>query len=250
MLTLKIIHNQHHSTPIQASTILHHAHPISRFFTLLLLLLITYVFSVAFVQFSRDTPLERDTFGSMGASVVGKSLLMGVICIICPCFLKTSFFVFVCGALESQKKKLPWETWIADSLMAKRRLAMGQIHWSVLTGMAVTTLILKCILTDQEDLIRTVTQDWAFAFPELVGGQVTNLARFAMARSVYSWFIFSYVDIMYQWWLNYPDWCSLSINRMYIHAVAHSPVNSADWWHHLAGVVQENWLMGDLAIEV
>lgn len=79
MLTPKIIHNQHHSTPIQTSTILLHAHPISRFFTLLLLLLITYVFSVAFVQFSRDTPLERDTFGSMGASVVGKSLLMGVI---------------------------------------------------------------------------------------------------------------------------------------------------------------------------
>lgn len=86
MLTLKIIHNQHHSTPIQASTILHHAHPICRFFTLLLLLLITYVFSVAFVQFSRDTPLERDTFGSMGASVVGKSSLMGVNCMICPCF--------------------------------------------------------------------------------------------------------------------------------------------------------------------
>lgn len=69
----------------------------SVFFTLLLLLLITYVFSVAFVQFSRDTALERDTFGSM--------------------------------------------------------------------GMAVTTLILKCILTDQEDLIRTVTQEnWLMGF--------------------------------------------------------------------------------------
>lgn len=69
----------------------------SVFFTLLLLLLITYVFSVAFVQFSRDTPLERDIFGSM--------------------------------------------------------------------GMAVTTLILKCILTDQEDLIRTVTQEnWLMGF--------------------------------------------------------------------------------------
>eukprot|EP00434_Breviolum_minutum_P033560 symbB.v1.2.029697.t1/scaffold3274.1/size59892/5 len=32
-------------------------------------------------------------------------------------------------------------------------------------GMAVTTLILKCILTDQEDLIRTVTQEnWLMGF--------------------------------------------------------------------------------------
>eukprot|EP00435_Cladocopium_sp_Y103_P062843 s271_g24.t1 len=63
----------------------------SVFFTLLLLLLITYVFAVAFVQFSRDTNLERGTFGTMGE--------------------------------------------------------------------AVATLILKCILTDQEDLIRSVTEE-------------------------------------------------------------------------------------------
>ena len=105
MLTLKIIHNQHHSTRIQASTILHHAHPISRFFTLLLLLLITYVFSVAFVQFSRDTPLERDIFGSMGASVLGKSLLMGVNCIICPCFFKDKFLCFRVWCIGKPKKK-------------------------------------------------------------------------------------------------------------------------------------------------
>ncbi|CAK9097157.1 unnamed protein product [Durusdinium trenchii] len=64
----------------------------SVFFTLLLLLLFTYVFSVAFVQFSRDTNLEDPLFfGSMG-------------------------------------------------------------H-------AVTTLILRCILTDQESLIRQVAEE-------------------------------------------------------------------------------------------
>ncbi|CAJ1387676.1 unnamed protein product [Effrenium voratum] len=63
----------------------------SVFFTLILLLLFTYVFSVAFVQFSRDTVLARDFFGSMGS--------------------------------------------------------------------AVSTLILKCILTDQESLILAVTQE-------------------------------------------------------------------------------------------
>lgn len=63
----------------------------SVFFTLLLLLLITYVFAVAFVQFARDTNLERGTFGTMGE--------------------------------------------------------------------AVATLLLKCILTDQEELIRTVTEE-------------------------------------------------------------------------------------------
>jgi hypothetical protein len=42
-----------------------------RFFTLLLLLLITYVFAVAFVQFARDTNLERGTFGTMGTLASG-----------------------------------------------------------------------------------------------------------------------------------------------------------------------------------
>eukprot|EP00913_Durusdinium_trenchii_P019614 g18439.t1 len=40
-----------------------------RFFTLVLLLLFTYVFSVAFVQFSRGTALEGQFFGSMGTAI-------------------------------------------------------------------------------------------------------------------------------------------------------------------------------------
>ncbi|CAK9097156.1 unnamed protein product [Durusdinium trenchii] len=41
----------------------------SVFFTLVLLLLFTYVFSVAFVQFSRGTALEGQFFGSMGTAI-------------------------------------------------------------------------------------------------------------------------------------------------------------------------------------
>eukprot|EP00438_Fugacium_kawagutii_P012311 Skav221942 [mRNA] locus=scaffold195:430409:436055:+ [translate_table: standard] len=83
------------------------------FFTLLLLLLITYVFAVAFVQFSRDTALERGVFGSMGTLARCRCMLTG------------------------------WDT--------------GTLRGS--QGEAVATLILKCILTDQEDLIRAVTED-------------------------------------------------------------------------------------------
>lgn len=42
----------------------------SVFFTLVLLLLITYVFSVAFMTFSRGTPLEKGAFQSMGSAVM------------------------------------------------------------------------------------------------------------------------------------------------------------------------------------
>ncbi|CAK9096275.1 unnamed protein product [Durusdinium trenchii] len=81
------------------------------FFTLLLLLLFTYVFSVAFVQFSRDTNLEDPLFfGSMG------------------------------------------------------RLARGH---------AVTTLILRCILTDQESLIRQVAEDGILLLTFILFGSLT-----------------------------------------------------------------------------
>lgn len=40
-----------------------------RFFTLVLLLLFTYVFSVAFMQFSRGTALEQKFFSSMGSAI-------------------------------------------------------------------------------------------------------------------------------------------------------------------------------------
>ena len=42
----------------------------SVFFTLVLLLLITYVFSVAFMTFSRGTELEKGVFSSMGSATL------------------------------------------------------------------------------------------------------------------------------------------------------------------------------------
>ena len=45
-----------------------------RFFTLVLLLLFTYVFSVAFMQFSRGTVLEQKFFSSMGTAIWTLSL--------------------------------------------------------------------------------------------------------------------------------------------------------------------------------
>ena len=42
----------------------------SVFFTLVLLLLITYVFSVAFMTFSKNTPLETGVFRSMGSATL------------------------------------------------------------------------------------------------------------------------------------------------------------------------------------
>ncbi|CAJ1387620.1 unnamed protein product [Effrenium voratum] len=49
----------------------------SVFFTLVLLLLITYVFSVAFMQFSRGTALEQSFFSDMGTAVM--SLILNCI---------------------------------------------------------------------------------------------------------------------------------------------------------------------------
>jgi hypothetical protein len=48
-----------------------------RFFTLGLLLLFTYVFSVAFMQFSRGTVLEQKFFSSMGTAIWTLSLGAG-----------------------------------------------------------------------------------------------------------------------------------------------------------------------------
>ena len=110
----------------------------NRFFTLILLLLVTYIFAVAFMQFSRGTNLERTFFSSMGSlDLIHR-------------FNKST------GIVDDERvRRIPAQSCRAMALHKGHEVRA----WD--TGMAVETLILGCVLTDQAQVIQSVGEDGA-----------------------------------------------------------------------------------------